>query len=124
MTPWEWLLVGLAGAVGAPARYVVDTLVSDRTQAVFPLGTMAVNVSGSLLLGVLTGLAMYHGLPKAPRVVLGTGLLGAYTTFSTFSFETLQLVEEGETRSALINVAASVVAATAAAAAGLGLAGI
>ena len=124
MTWWEWVLVGVAGAVGAPLRYVVDTVVSDRSGGTFPFGTMVVNVSGSFVLGVVTGLAMYHGLSRPPRVVLGTGLMGAYTTFSTFSFETLQLVEEGGARSAVANVGASVVAGTLAAAGGLALAAL
>jgi hypothetical protein len=67
---------------------VVDGAVADRTAGAFPWGTFAVNVSGSLILGFLTGLGLYHAFPKTPRVVLGTGFCGAFTTFSTFSFET------------------------------------
>jgi CrcB protein len=96
----------------------VDTLISERVAGVFPLGTMVVNVSGSFGLGLLAGLA------HEPYEILGTGLVGAYTTFSTFSFETLQLLEAGEGRSALINVVASVAAGTLAAAAGLAVAGV
>jgi CrcB protein len=115
---WQWALVALAGAAGAPARYILDTLISERVEGVFPLGTMVVNVSGSFVLGLLGGLA------HAPYLILGTGLIGAYTTFSTFSFETLQLLEAGEVRSALINVLVSVAAGTLAAAAGLAIAGV
>jgi CrcB protein len=120
---WEWVLIGVAGAVGAPLRYLVDTVVSDRVArtGAFPYGTMVVNVSGSLLLGVITGLFMYHGLGKPAKVVLGTGFLGAYTTFSTFGYETIALLEEGEGRSALINVAGSLVAGALAGAAGIAL---
>lgn len=118
MSWWVWVLVAMAGAAGAPARYALDTMVSERIEGVFPLGTMVINISGSFALGLL------GGLTKAPHEILGTGLVGAYTTFSTFSFETWQLVEEGEVRSALINVLVSLAAGTLAAAGGLALAGV
>jgi CrcB protein len=124
MTWWQWVLVGLAGAVGAPLRYVVDTVVTERIQGAFPLGTLVVNGSGSFALGLLSGLAIYDGLPGTPKLILGTGLVGAYTTFSTFSHETIALIDEGEVRLAARNVAVSVVVATAAAAAGLALAAL
>jgi fluoride exporter len=124
MTWWQWVLVGLAGAVGAPLRYVVDTLVSGRVEGAFPYGTLVVNISGSFALGLLSGLAMYHGLPGTPKLIVGTGLVGAYTTFSTFSFETVALLEEGETRLAARNVAFSAVVGAAAAGAGLALAAL
>jgi CrcB protein len=124
MTWWEWLLVVAAGAVGAPLRYVVDTLVSDRSDGMFPLGTLAVNLSGCFALGVVTGLVLDHGVGQAPRLVAGTGLLGAYTTFSTFSLETVTLAEAGEIGLALRNTALSVLAGTLAAAAGWGLAAL
>jgi CrcB protein len=120
----DWVLVALAGAAGAPARYLVDSLVTARRDGAFPLGTFVVNVSGSLLLGFLTGLVMYHGLAPRVRVVLGTGLIGAYTTFSTFSYETLTLFEEGEPRSGFANVAFSLVVGGVAGAAGLALAAL
>ena len=118
---WEWILVVAAGAVGAPLRYVADTLVSDRFGGTFPLGTLVVNLTGSFLLGVLTGLVLYHGVGQSSRLVAGTGLLGAYTTFSTFTLETVTLVESGELGLALRNVGLSVFAGTIAAAAGWGL---
>ena len=117
MTAWEWVLVALAGALGAPLRYLVDTVISDRAQGRFPLGTLVVNISGSFALGLL------GGATRATHEVLGTGLIGAYTTFSTFSFETVQLVEEGQARSAAINVLISLVVGSLAAAAGLALVG-
>jgi len=80
--------VAIAGLVGAPARYVLDAVISQRTRGVFPWGTLVVNVSGSLVLGFLSGLALYHGFPTTAKTVLGTGFLGAYTTFSTFAYET------------------------------------
>ncbi len=124
MTWWQWVLIGLAAGVGAPLRYVVDTAVADRVGGLFPWGTLVVNLSGCFALGLLTGLAMYDGLPGTPRTVLGTGLIGAYTTFSTFSYETVALVEEGEARLAARNVAFSAVIGTLAAAAGFALAGV
>jgi CrcB protein len=124
MTWWQWVLVGLAGAVGAPLRYVVDTVVTERIQGVFPLGTLVVNGSGSFALGLLSGLAIYDGLPGTPKLIVGTGLVGAYTTFSTFSYETIALIDEGEVRLAARNVAVSVVVGAAAAAAGLALAAL
>lgn len=121
---WEWLLVGVAGAVGAPLRYMVDTVVSARAEGQFPLGTMTVNLSGSFALGVLTGLVLYHGVGAAPNLIAGTGVVGAYTTFSTFSLETLSLVEAGEAGLALRNAVVSVLGGTLAAAAGWGLAAL
>ena len=121
---WEWLLVGVAGAVGAPLRYMVDTVVSARAGGQFPLGTMTVNLSGCFALGVLTGLVLYHGVGAAPNLIAGTGVVGAYTTFSTFSLETLSLVEAGEAGLAFRNAVVSVLGGTLAAAAGWGLAAL
>ena len=113
-----------AGAVGAPLRYVVDTKVSERAQAVFPHGTLVVNVTGSFLLGVLTGLALDHGLGSAAQLAVGTGFLGAYTTFSTFALESLSLLQAGERGLAARNVAGSVAAGLLAAAVGWALASL
>ena len=120
------IVVGLmaAGALGAPCRYLVDRYVQDRAQGAFPWGTFLINVSGSLALGFITGLALYHGLPTTPKVLLGTGFCGAYTTFSTFTFETVRLLEEGSTTEAFLNAAVSVLVGTAAAAIGLALAAL
>jgi CrcB protein len=115
-------LLMLAAAVGAPLRYVVDQAVQHRFPGAFPTGTLTINVSGSLLLGLLTGLAAHHGLAPQAVTVLGTGLLGAYTTFSTFSYETVRLLEDGAVAEATLNVVGSLTLGLAAAAAGLGLA--
>ncbi len=114
----------LAGALGAPARYLVDGLVQDRSEGLFPLGTFVVNVTGSLLLGLVTGAALYHGFPATPKIWVGAGFCGAYTTFSTFTFETVRLLEEDAAAAAFLNVAASLVAGTSAAAAGLAVAAV
>lgn len=116
------LAVSAASAVGAPARYLLDKAVAARRRSALPLGTMVINVSGAFLLGLLTGLAAHHGMPKNVLVVLGSGFCGAYTTFSTFSYETMRLVEDGSIGEATANVAVSLAAGMAAAAAGLGLA--
>lgn len=110
----------IGGALGAPARYFVDGWVEPRVSSVFPWGTFVINVTGSLVLGVITGLALYHGLGDVPRAGLATGFCGAYTTFSTFSYETLQLVETGEHRLAVTNALGSI--AVGLMAAGIGLA--
>lgn len=124
MSPAAWVAFIAAGAIAAPVRYLVDGAIGDRTGGVFPWGTFVVNVSGSLMLGFLTGLTLYHAFPAEPRIVLGTGFCGAYTTFSTFTFETLRLVEEGATNEALRNISATLLTGSAAAAAGLALAAL
>lgn len=115
--------VALAGALGAIARFTVHTLVQSRVAGVFPFGTIVVNLSGSFVLGVIAGLAIYHGLDPDVRVVVGTGFVGAYTTFSSFSYETLGLLEDGAPRAALVNAFGSIAAGLLAATAGLALAG-
>jgi CrcB protein len=116
--------IAVAGALGAPARYLLDDVVQNRRAGVFPLGTLVINVTGSFVLGVLTGLALYHAFPTDAKVVLGTGFCGAYTTFSTFTYETVRLAEERALRAALQNVLSSAFVPALAAAAGLALAGL
>ena len=118
------LAIAAAGALGAVSRYLVDGLVQNRVQGVFPWGTWVINVSGSLVLGFLTGLALYHGLTDTPKAVIGAGFVGAYTTFSTFTYETIRLVEEGSLYEAALNAASSTVAGLLAAAAGLAIAAL
>jgi len=124
MSPVAWVAFVTAGAIGAPVRYLVDGAIGDRTSGAFPWGTFVVNITGSLLLGFLTGLALYHGFPDTPRVVLGTGFCGAYTTFSTHTFETVRLLEDGAHGPALRNALGTLVAGAVAAAAGLALAAL
>ena len=111
----------IAGAIGAVSRYVVDDLVKARFPGTFPWGTLVINISGSFVLGVVTGLGLYHGLGPIPKTAIGVGFCGAYTTFSTFSYETLHLVETGSVGPALGNALGSVIAGLAAAALGLAL---
>ncbi|MFL6136635.1 MAG: fluoride efflux transporter CrcB [Frankiaceae bacterium] len=116
------LLIAVAAGLGAIARYVLDQVVQHRTRAVLPYGTLLVNVTGSFLLGLVTGLAAHHGLPRTPTLVIGTGFAGGYTTLSTWAWETVALAEGGDLPRAGANVALSIVAGLAAAAAGLSLA--
>ena len=119
-----WLALVAAGAVGAPVRYLVDGFVRDRTGAGFPWSTFAVNATGSLLLGLLTGLGLYHAFPETPRLVLGAGFCGAYTTFSTFTFETVRLLEEGALGEAFRYAFATLVVCAGAGGAGVALAAL
>ncbi len=112
-------LLVLAGACGALARYEVELAVRRRVGGSFPYGTLLINVSGSLVLGVLAGLAAHNGVSAQVVTVAGTGLLGAYTTFSTFSFDTVALAEAGRIRAAAANLGASLVLGLGAAAVGL-----
>ena len=124
MTPLAWIGFVAAAAFGAPLRYAVDSYVGDRVEGAFPWGTIVINATGSLALGFLTGLALYHAFPNTPKVILGTGFCGAYTTFSTFTFETVRLVEEGAIDEAFRNAAGTLLTCAAAAAHGLALAAI
>ncbi|MEW2609837.1 fluoride efflux transporter CrcB [Streptomyces sp. NPDC047880] len=112
----NWLLVVCGAMVGAPLRYLTDRAVQARHDSVFPWGTFTVNVGGSLILGLLTGAATHL------QLLLGTGLCGALTTYSTFSYETLRLAETGARLQAALNVVLSVTAGLAAAFAGAALA--
>ncbi|KES04292.1 chromosome condensation protein CrcB [Streptomyces toyocaensis] len=119
----SWLYVVLGAMVGAPLRYLTDRAVQSRHDSVFPWGTFTVNVTGSFVLGLLTGAAAAGAAGSDLRLLLGTGLCGALTTYSTFSYETLRLAGTGARRYAAVNVVASVVAGVGAAFAGAALAG-
>jgi CrcB protein len=116
--------VAAAGAMGALARYLVHGFVQSRASGLFPLGTVVINVTGSFVLGFLAGLVLYHGLGPDVRTVAGTGFLGAYTTFSSYSYETLGLVEDRVPRAAVLNAVGSVAAGLVAATTGLLLASV
>lgn len=118
----NWVLVVVGGMAGAPLRYLTDRAVQSRHDSVFPWGTFAVNVTGCLILGVLTGASLAGATGSHLRLLLGTGLCGALTTYSTFSYETLRLAETGARFYALANVAASVAAGLGAAFLGVTLA--
>lgn len=118
----NWLLVIVGAAVGAPLRYLTDRFVQSRHDTVFPWGTCAVNVAGSLVLGLLTGAVAGGAASSSLQLLLGTGLCGALTTYSTFSYETLRLAEDGARLFAVANVVVSVVAGLGAVFAGVALA--
>ncbi|MFK4106229.1 fluoride efflux transporter CrcB [Streptomyces sp. NPDC019531] len=118
----NWLLVVAGAVVGAPLRYLADRAVQSRHDSVFPWGTFAVNVTGCLVLGLLTGAVAAGAAGAHLQLLLGTGLCGALTTYSTFSYETLRLTEAGARPYAAANVVASVVAGLGAAFAGVALA--
>jgi CrcB protein len=118
------LIVGGAGAAGALARYMVDGTVQDRTRGVFPFGTLTVNVVGSLVMGFVTGLVLFHGIGKAPVRIVGTGFCGGLTTWSTVSWETVRLWQEDESPAAFGNLVGGLAASLGAAACGLLLAAI
>jgi CrcB protein len=113
-----FVLVLLGGAIGAPARYLTDRYVQAHHDSVLPWGTFTVNVAGSFVLGALLSGGANAGLPQWLLTLGGTGFCGALTTFSTFGFETIRLVEDGSWLAAVANVAASVVAGLAACALG------
>jgi CrcB protein len=104
------LAVLAGGMLGAPARYLADRAVQARHDSVFPWGTFAVNMAGSAVLGFLLGLQRHAGLPPAVFALLGTGLCGGLTTFSTFGYETVRLLQDGSFTEAGLNVAGSLVA--------------
>ncbi|MFD4506116.1 fluoride efflux transporter CrcB [Streptomyces sp. NPDC058457] len=118
----NWLLVVLGAVAGAPLRYLTDRAVQARHDSVFPWGTFVVNVTGCLILGLLTGAASAGAASPHLQLLLGTGLCGALTTYSTFSYETLRLTETGAGLYAAANVVASLVAGLGAAFAGVAIA--
>ncbi|MEV0175852.1 fluoride efflux transporter CrcB [Streptomyces sp. NPDC050803] len=119
----NWLLVVAGAMVGAPLRYLTDRAVQSRHDSVFPWGTFTVNVTGCLVLGLLTGAATAGAAGSDLQLLLGTGLCGALTTYSTFSYETLRLTETGAGLYATANVLGSVAAGLGAAFGGVWLAG-
>jgi len=119
VTPLLVLAVAVAGGLGAVGRLVLDGVTRSLVRVNFPLGTTVINVTGSFLLGLVTGLALANGLPAEWRAMLGTGFLGGYTTFSTASFETVRLAQQRRYRAAAFNGVGMLLLALAAA--GLGL---
>lgn len=95
MIHFSWLqlgLIGVAGATGAVARYVFGRFIAERVSSDFPLGTFLINISGAFLIGLLAGLVGHKVLGPSVQVVLATGFLGGYTTFSTMHWEGVQLL--------------------------------
>ena len=118
MSVLELVLVAVGGGVGAALRFLLDGVVKARVTG-FPVGTLVINVSGSLVLGLLTGLGEAGTVPLPAVTVLGTGMMGGYTTFSTASVETVQLLRSGNLRLAVLNGLGMLVVSVGAAALGL-----
>ena len=116
--------VGLAGSVGAAARFVADGTIRARLPSRLPVGTLVINLTGSLLLGLLTGMVVFHHTATVLTLVAGTGFCGGFTTFSTASFETVRLLQQGEFGAAGVNLGVTVGGTVAAAAAGMALAAL
>jgi fluoride exporter len=119
VTPLVFLAVCAAGGLGSAARFVLDGLIRARTRTSYPLGTTVINVSGSLLLGMVTGLAAHALLAPEWQMILGVGLMGGYTTFSTASVETVRLLQERRSIAAALNGLGMLALSVAAAALGL-----
>lgn len=119
MTPLLFIAVACAGGLGAACRLLIDGLIKTRARVTLPISTMFINVSGSLLLGLVTALALDHALPDEWHLVLGAGFLGGYTTFSTASVETVRLIQGARYAAAAVNGFGMLIVS--AAAAGLGL---
>jgi fluoride exporter len=118
----DLLLVTLGGALGSLARYGVGLGVAQLFGSTFPLGTVLINISGSFVLGVLVSLSGSMAISSGTRLFLATGFCGAYTTFSTFSVETLNLMEKGSYGLALVYLLGNLVGGVLAAWAGFVLA--
>ena len=124
MTPLLFLLLAVAGGVGASSRLLVDGIIRSRSRGTLPWGTITINVTGSFLLGLVTGLAAAQLLPEEWKLIVGSGFLGGYTTFSTASFETVRLLQERKPLAAALNGLGTIVAAAGAAGLGLWLGGL
>lgn len=122
MSGVAWLLFLVGAATGAPARYLVDAAVESRVGTQRPLGTLVVNATGSLVLGVVVGLARRGDLADWAEVAVGTGFCGALTTFSTFTFQVVRLIDRGAATTALSHVALNTTISIALAATGYAVA--
>ncbi|WP_081238339.1 fluoride efflux transporter CrcB [Streptomyces viridosporus] len=107
----NWILVIAGAMVGAPLRYLTDRAVQARHDTVLPWGTFVVNVTGCLVLGALSGAVTRGAASHSVQLFVGTGLCGALTTYSTFSYETMRLAESGARFFAIANVVAGLGAA-------------
>lgn len=116
--------VGLAGACGAVSRYLLGRFVAERITAQFPLGTLFINVTGAFLIGFLFALAGHKIISTSQQTILATGFLGGYTTFSTMSWEGVQLARGGSTVKSMLYLSGSFILGLACAAAGLALRGL
>jgi CrcB protein len=124
VNPWVFVSLALAGGLGASCRLMLDGIIRSRSRGTLPWATIIINLTGSFLLGLVTGLVAGHVLPDAWHLVAGSGFLGGYTTFSTASFETVRLLQERKRFAALLTGFGTVIGATALAGLGLWLGGL
>lgn len=115
MTPLLFTCLSIAGGIGASTRFLFDGAIRSRITVGYPLGTTIINVSGSFLLGLVAGLALGEVVNPQWQLIVGTGFLGGYTTFSTASFETIRLAQERRYGAALTNGLGMLIGAVAAA---------
>lgn len=119
MSPLGWTAFLVAAGLGATARYLLSLMVQERVRANRPWGTFVVNASGCVAAGIVAGAALHHGLGDDAGRVLAVGFLGSFSTFSTLTYETVRLAEEGEVLAAVTNLAGSLLVGVGAAGAGL-----
>ena len=112
-------LAVLASAVGALLRLTVDSVVKVRWPTPTPWATVGINITGSAIIGAAAGAVLFHDAPTALQSIVGTGFCGGYTTFSTASFETVRLAQQGERRRAALYAVVSLIGSVAACAAGM-----
>ncbi|MFA5089242.1 MAG: fluoride efflux transporter CrcB [Candidatus Omnitrophota bacterium] len=105
----RFFIIGFGGAIGTILRYIMGGIDYRFSNGVLPVSTLVVNVSGSLLIGFLWGIMDRFTIPPNIRLFIFIGVLGGYTTFSTFSLETFNLMRDGEYRIAVMNAALSVI---------------
>ena len=114
MTPTVFVVLALAGGAGSACRLAFDGIVRAHTRGTMPWGTIALNLSGSFVLGLVTGFVAHRALPETVRLVVGTGFLGGWTTFSTASFESVRLLQERRWGAGMFNGPGVLAGATAA----------
>lgn len=104
-------IIGLGGSLGAAARFIMGNLISNRTQKVypFPIGTWVINITGSFLLGLITQLYLSNHIGESLLLFGGVGFCGAFTTFSTFGYETITLIQSNKIKLAIIYVLSSII---------------
>lgn len=109
LSPSFIMLVGLSGALGAISRYLLGRFIAERANSQLPLGTMIINLTGAFLIGLLFALAGHKIISTSQQIILATGFLGGYTTFSTMSWEGVQLARGGSTLSGMLYLGGSLV---------------
>jgi CrcB protein len=124
VTPLVFVALSVAGGLGASVRFLLDGAIRTIRPVALPVGTILINLSGSLLLGLAVGLAGAALVPEPARLIVGTGFLGGYTTFSASSYESVRLFQERRIGLALLNSVGLLVGCAALAALGIGLAAL